>query len=139
MTSKKILAAIDKAPFASVVFEQALQSAQKERASLIVFHCISSLGLSDLALLRDTGAQAEQAQEWMQPFCEQAKGRDIAVECVSKLGLPGPSICNVAERWGANLIVLGRKDQPALAKMLLGSVSNHVVRHAPCPVLVVQE
>ncbi len=39
---------------------------------------------------------------------------------------------------GADLIVLGRRGRTGLAEALLGSVSNYVLHHAPCSVLVVQ-
>ncbi|WP_442949349.1 universal stress protein [Nostoc sp.] len=40
--------------------------------------------------------------------------------------------------WGADLIVLGRRGLKGFAELLAGSVSNHVVHHSPCSVLVVQ-
>jgi nucleotide-binding universal stress UspA family protein len=37
-----------------------------------------------------------------------------------------------------DLLVVGAHDRAALGRLLLGSVSEHVARHAPCPVLVVR-
>ncbi|MHC5743836.1 MAG: universal stress protein [Nostoc sp.] len=54
-------------------------------------------------------------------------------------GDPGTNICDLARSWGAGfLIVLGRRGLKGTAQTLAGSVSNHVVHHAPCSVLVVQ-
>jgi len=39
---------------------------------------------------------------------------------------------------GADLLVLGCRGRGALAEMVLGSVSEHCVRHAPCPVVVIR-
>ncbi len=138
MGFKKILVAIDKSPLASVVFEQSLESAQKEGASLMLFHCINSDDLSQLTFLTEAEAETEQAQAWLRPYCQKAKDGGIPTECVCDVGQPGPAICSLAESWGANLIILGRKDDSGLAKMLLGSVSNHVVHNAPCSVLVIK-
>jgi nucleotide-binding universal stress UspA family protein len=44
----------------------------------------------------------------------------------------------VARTWNADLIVIGRRGLRGLAEMFLGSVSNHVIHHAHCSVLVVQ-
>ena len=49
------------------------------------------------------------------------------------------AICRVAVELGADAIVVGAHTRGGLGKLLLGSVSEHVVRHAPCPVLVVRE
>lgn len=52
-------------------------------------------------------------------------------------GAPGPAICALAEELGASVIVVGSHGKGFLARTVLGSVSSYVVRHAPCPVLVV--
>jgi nucleotide-binding universal stress UspA family protein len=51
-------------------------------------------------------------------------------------GPPGPALCALAEELGADVMVLGTRGHGGLRRALLGSVSDHVVRHAPCPVLV---
>ena len=53
-------------------------------------------------------------------------------------GDPRERIVDVAVDWDANLIVVGARGLSAMASALLGSVSLAVVRHAPCPVLVVR-
>jgi nucleotide-binding universal stress UspA family protein len=49
------------------------------------------------------------------------------------------TICRLAEELPADVIVVGSHGRTGLKRMLLGSVSEHVVRHSPCPVLVVHE
>ncbi|MCU1426635.1 MAG: universal stress protein UspA-like protein [Actinomycetia bacterium] len=56
-----------------------------------------------------------------------------------ELGDVATTICRVAEELPADAIVMGSHGRTGLKRMLLGSVSEHVVRHAPCPVLVVHE
>ncbi len=50
----------------------------------------------------------------------------------------GPTICAVAEEEAVDLVVLGTHDRGRWSRLWFGSVSDHVVRHAPCPVLVVR-
>jgi nucleotide-binding universal stress UspA family protein len=53
-------------------------------------------------------------------------------------GEPGDSIAAAAEAENADLVVVGTRGRSGAERMLLGSVSDHVVRHAECPVLVVR-
>ena len=50
---------------------------------------------------------------------------------------PAEEIVALAEELGADLIVVGRRDRGQIRRALAGSVSDSVVRHARCPVLVV--
>ncbi len=55
-----------------------------------------------------------------------------------KFGEADEKIIIMAEELGADLIVVGSKGFGGLRRALLGSVSDSVVRHAHCPVLVVR-
>ena len=48
-------------------------------------------------------------------------------------------ICRVAEEGRFDLVVIGSHGSGFFKQVLLGSVSHHVLHHAPCPVLVVRE
>ena len=54
------------------------------------------------------------------------------------LGSPESRIVETAEEMGADLIVVGSHGYNRWERLLLGSVSDSVVRHAPCSVLVVR-
>lgn len=51
-------------------------------------------------------------------------------------GSPGQAICALADETGAAVVVIGSRGRGGLQRAVLGSVSDHVVRHAPCPVVV---
>src|SRR5262249_25479068 len=51
---------------------------------------------------------------------------------------PGRAIVKHAESIGADVIVVGTHGRGAVSRLLMGSVAEYVVRHAPCPVLVVR-
>jgi nucleotide-binding universal stress UspA family protein len=55
-----------------------------------------------------------------------------------ELGEPSEAICEVANRLGVDLVVVGARGHGAGRRLLLGSVSDRVAHHAPCPVLVVR-
>ena len=56
-------------------------------------------------------------------------------ETIVVAGSPGHSLCELAEELPASVIVLGTRGRGGIRRAVLGSVSDHVVRNAPCPVL----
>jgi nucleotide-binding universal stress UspA family protein len=56
-----------------------------------------------------------------------------------EVGDAASTICAVAEELHVDVIVLGSHGRTGLSRLFLGSTSEHVTRHAPCPVLVVRE
>ena len=52
-------------------------------------------------------------------------------------GTAGPELCALARAEQASAIVIGSRGRGRLKRALLGSVSDYVVRSAPCPVVVV--
>ena len=57
----------------------------------------------------------------------------------AEVGDAATTICNVAAEVGADLIIIGSHGRTGVKRLMLGSTSEHVLRHAPCPVLVVRE
>ena len=62
----------------------------------------------------------------------------IVTECNQYIGEAGRTICDTALSWGADVIIMGRRGRRGLSEFFLGSVSNYVLHHASCSVLVVQ-
>ncbi len=54
-------------------------------------------------------------------------------------GLAAPLITQMAEEFAADLVVVGAHPKPAVARFLVGSTAERVIRLAPCPVLVATE
>jgi nucleotide-binding universal stress UspA family protein len=65
-----------------------------------------------------------------------AEQNGIQVETRIAIGHPAEQIIRRAEQSHADLIVVGRRGNSTFEKVVMGSVSEHVLRHAPCPVLV---
>ena len=69
----------------------------------------------------------------------EAKAKDAGIEVHSVIE-PGPAAENIlaaASRFGCDIIVVGRSDKTIIDRAVLGSVSQHVVNHAKCNVVLV--
>jgi len=162
LSYNRILAAIDALPSRSIVFEQALEAAQLHQAELKLLHCVEAemdpMGPSvasgvgsplDVGYLTPSAvefqvaqktweAQIEKATQWLQDYCQNAAQQGIIATYEVILEEPGHQICDRAREWQIDLIVVGRQGHSGLTELLLGSVSNHVLHHAPCSVLIIQ-
>jgi nucleotide-binding universal stress UspA family protein len=81
----------------------------------------------------------DQAQKFLDRQVERVKGEGVAVaETHLVRGRPDMEIVHLGEQVGAGLIVMGSRGLGGMRRALMGSVSDSVVRHAHCPVLVVR-
>lgn len=67
-----------------------------------------------------------------------AGARDVSISTDVLFGSPDSRIVETAEEWNADLIILGSHGYSRWERLLLGSVSDSVIHHAPCSVLVVR-
>lgn len=58
-----------------------------------------------------------------------------AAEMMIVEGEPGPALCDLAASLPASVMVIGTRGRGGFRRAVLGSVSDHVVRNAPCPVV----
>ena len=93
-----------------------------------------------------TGELLEKAFERDKEFAEQSyakvaemfDGANATLRHIVREGPVGESIVDVAEEHQSDLVVVGAKGHSQIARLLLGSVSDHVATHAPCSTLVVR-
>lgn len=153
----KVLVAIDSSKSGHRVFNEALALAKATGSSLMLLHVLSSeeegspnismVGLQYSPMATDEIVRVHQKQwaeyenrglEMLRSYVEQAAAAGVAAEFTQNFGSPGRTICEFACTWEADLIVLGRRGHSRFNELLLGSVSNYVLHHAPCSVLTVQ-
>ncbi len=158
MSFQKILVAVDHSDLCRSVFERALELAQACKSQIFLLHCLHneigidsalspiSVGMSDLGAyprildnsVWEVQTLRQQAIALLQNYSQTASGLGIVVEFDYKIGEPGHCICQAAQDWQANLIIVGRRGLKGFSEAVLGSISNYVVHHAPCAVLVIQ-
>jgi nucleotide-binding universal stress UspA family protein len=98
-------------------------------------------GRSDLRRLAEEVALARKqaGAEMLQKARRVLKRRNPTTNTLVVEGHPAEAILETAERIRADLIVMGSRGVTAMKRLLLGSVSLKVVRHAPCSLLVVKK
>lgn len=154
---QKILVAVDGSQISNTAFEEALELAKNTGSTLMLMHVMSDTNQENLMppsmLIHYYPVVSEELtqryrDQWdtavnrgiimLQSLVHQASLVGVEAESTQNIGAPGQLICEMAEDWGADLIVMGRRGHSGLSELLLGSVSNYVVHHSPCSVLTVQ-
>ncbi len=150
----KIAVALDYSEFSDQILSEAISLAKTMSAQLRLLNVLSLedgaryqfsmypggfySGLSEM--------QFEQSrEEWtefqnrslrlLEADLETVKAAGVSAELCQLYGSPGKSLCDFAQSWGADLILMGRHGRTGLSELFLGSVSNYVLHHAHCAVL----
>jgi nucleotide-binding universal stress UspA family protein len=144
MTFKNILIPIDFSDFSDKALEYALHLAEKYSAGITLFHAV--------VLFQDDVGEEERLHAYedfvkkreefiisqMDKNRNKAKNRDITVETAIERGVNAADvILEYLDDRDFDLIVMGTHGRTGLKHMLLGSVSEKVVRLSPLPVLTI--
>jgi nucleotide-binding universal stress UspA family protein len=137
---KKILIATDGSKYSQGAANEGLEIARIHGSKVFVLYVIDMRALMSVngipvpenmyLLLEEEGKRAVSLVK------EMAVG--LPVETFVQSGYPGSTIVEFAKDHGIDLIVVGTLGKSGIEALLLGSVAGNVIRHAPCPVLVVK-
>jgi len=139
----KILVPLDFSPLADDVEAWAGMLAKQHGASLLLLHAFHLPG--DLARVEGvmlpadfTARMQEDAEKALGERAERLRAGGASVEARVSEGHPTDVILAAARELPADLIVIGTKGLSGLKHLVLGSVAERVVQHAPCSVLTVK-
>ncbi|MDO8438431.1 MAG: universal stress protein [Nitrosomonadaceae bacterium] len=142
---QRILIPVDGSPTSDRALQEALRLAQQQNAQLLLLHVIEEIRFVDiessinyaelLESMRNSGTKIlTQAQTVVQQAGMTAE--------VKLLEAGGERVASVivaeAERWPADLIVIGTHGRSGFSRLLFGSVAEGVVRTAQVPVLLIR-
>lgn len=143
----KILLATDGSEEATLAARTAVDLAQKTGSELYVVHARPLPALAGYSAVETPIANEIDEEELKKRFRRlldeqvekvEAEGGSVA-RAHLRIGRPEEEIVGLAEEVRAGLIVMGSRGLGGMRRALMGSVSDSVVRHAHCPVLVVRE
>ncbi len=146
MEFKRILAPTDFSPFGEVGLRAAAELASQVGARILLLHVVPEDELEALATAHQPRHPVDLIyQDLEAALLDQFRRvvpaevrRGLAVEPVVSVGAPSAEILRAARLKGAEMIVMGTHGRTGLARMVMGSVAEQVVRKAPCPVLTVR-
>ena len=135
---KNLLVGADSSATALRAVEAAVELAQIFDAKLhiVTAYKPESVKLPDLPAEFRYTANVHPADTLLAELKSIAKKAQVNVEVHAATGEPAEAICRVAERVGADLVIVGNKGMRG-ARRVLGSVPNSIAHHAPCAVLIV--
>ncbi|HEY6749962.1 MAG TPA: universal stress protein [Rubrobacteraceae bacterium] len=142
----RILLATDGSEEAALAVKTAADIATKTGSELHVVYVGPSLEYAGMGppQIADIPAPTHEqlsteARELLDAEVEQVKAAGGTVaQAHLGLGAPDQEIVDLAEKLSAGLVVIGSRGRGGIRRALMGSVSDSVVRHAHCPVLVVR-
>jgi len=133
----RILVPVDFSTASQAGLDYAIELAKRFDAELILLFVVEPLYYAgDLGLLIEE--QRRLAHEEMTTRAQRLSKLGIRYNTQVRTGTPYQIIAEEAERQKANLIVMATHGRTGLSHMLLGSVTEKVVRTATCPVLTVR-
>jgi nucleotide-binding universal stress UspA family protein len=91
------------------------------------------------SLVRMDKELQKRARDLTRKTTENLKKKGIKTQAVVLEGDPRSGIVEEAEKWKADLIVMGSHGYTGIKRLLLGSVASSVVSHAPCSVEIVRQ
>jgi nucleotide-binding universal stress UspA family protein len=133
----KILLATDGSKEAELAATTAVNLANGTNSELHVVHVGPFMPMAFSAMEEEPARMAREARKSLDDAVGriEAAGGDVA-RAHLKVGGASEEILALAEELGAGLIVMGHRGRGGVRRALMGSVSESVVRHAHCPVLV---
>ena len=139
----KILLATDGSREAELAARTAADLANKTDSELHVVHVLASplTPYQRSSYAPEVWARLEERErKTLEDVVEKIEASGGKVEgSHHKAGRPDAEIVALAEEIGAGLIVMGARGIGGIRRALTGSISDSVVRHAHCPVMVVRE
>ncbi len=145
-----ILVPVDNSSSSKAVLAEVARFAQLCPGAVIrLIHVVDlapvSLGISDYLRAEAVTEKEEQTkkagQALLDEVCADAKkaGFEPETSLVETWGRAAPeAVVDAAKAWSADIIIMGTHGYSGLSHLLMGSVAEGVVRHAPVPVLLVR-
>jgi nucleotide-binding universal stress UspA family protein len=144
MSFQRILVTLDGSPLAEQALELAVSQAEHHGSELVLLRVVSPMaksyraGSGSVAAIETVERQLVQlARDYVESVAARLRERDIPVRVAVRVGNPNREILQSAKDNAVDLVVMTTRGETGFSRWLLGSVTDHIVRAAKVPVLVV--
>ncbi len=140
---RSIVCPVDFSPGSSYATDYAAELAKTLNAKLLLLHVYPLTTYvgpdGGMIITPDVAAQlSTQSQEALTKVADRLRAQGLTIETHVRDGSPLDEISDFAERSKADLIVMGTHGRAGFSRLLLGSVTERVVRTSKVPVLTVR-
>jgi nucleotide-binding universal stress UspA family protein len=135
---ERILVALDGSHFSEKALDQALSMAKICNSKVFAISVVD-LYPEVMALAPELEEKlAEEVGETLERAKQAAEKENISCETIVRMGGPAYEfIVQEAKDRDIDLIVMGTRGKSAFQRVVIGSVAERVIAHAPCPVMVI--
>jgi nucleotide-binding universal stress UspA family protein len=139
----KVLLAVDDSTFSEAATHALIGQAKPKETEVRVLHVIEPIvvpGEGGLAIDWEAITQElrKKGEALLTQTAQALRTAGFQVATAMEEGDPKSVIADFAAKWPADLVIMGSHGHKGLDRFLMGSVSESVVRHAPCSVQVVR-
>ncbi len=146
----RVLLAVDASPCSDAAVRQVIERFSPEDTDVRVVHAVEWLREMPLCFQYGQGPSAghdviesrnrsfERAEMLVGRIAAQIESAGFRVSVATPDAEPRHGIVDEARRWHADLVVMGSHGRHGFDRLLLGSVAETVLRHAPCSVEIVR-
>jgi universal stress protein A len=145
VTIRRILAPTDFDVCSSPTTRYAVELAEKFGSELILLHIVQDLALAMPDAVMPTPVPApmlteliDAAKTSLENLVKSENLMRLNPRLEVRVGSPAAEIVAVAKELKVDLLCIGTHGRGGLAHLLLGSVAEKIIRHAPCPVLTIR-
>lgn len=142
MEIKKILVPVDGSDASKRAFKMAIDVAKVYGAKLVVT-CIADVSEAAYPIMGVTldkygFTNIKTKAEKVLAALKEEIPIELDHEEIVETGIPGAGITEIVEQQGIDMVVIGNSGKGAVSSFVMGSVSQYVIHHVKCPVLVVK-
>ena len=134
-----MLIAVDGSESAGKAFQRAIYLAQKCNSKLDLVHVVQcEVGGDSANTFEMIEELKDKAKKMLEEYRVEAAKNNVPIQITIMQGDPAKVIIELAKAKSYDLIIMGTRGRSSFHELLIGSVSQKVMHHASCPVMVVR-